>query len=271
MKKFEYTQENLRKLQLVELEMLKELDKICRENNINYIIDAGTLLGAVRHGGFIPWDDDIDVRMLRKDYDRFCEICESKLDKKYFLQTYKIDAGYRWGYARILKNGTKFIRKDHEELKSKTGIFIDIFPNDNLPENYLDFKICTCVSWLCRKMLYSEVGKNHVKSIWSKLGFTFLDFFPKKWAYNALEYLIKRYKNTSTKRVRCFGWGSPEETIGFRKEWFEDTCDIKFEDIIVKAPIKTHEFLVHSFGKDYMTPPPENERKPRHIATYIKF
>ena len=271
MSEFVYTQENLRKLQLVELEMLKELDRICRENDINYIIDAGTLLGAVRHGGFIPWDDDIDVRMLRKDYDKFCEVCEKKLDKKYFLQTHKTDPGYRWGYARILKNGTVFVRKDHEELKSKAGIFIDIFPNDNLPGNYLGYKICTCVSWLCRKMLYSELGKIHVKGFWNRIGFCFLDIFPKSWAHKGREYLVKKYRNSQTSKVRCFGWGSEEETIGFQKEWMENTCEIKFEDIIVKAPVKTHEFLVHSFGEDYMTPPPEKERKPRHTAKEIKF
>lgn len=271
MKEFEYTKENLRKLQLVELEMLIELDKICRENNINYIIDAGTLLGAVRHGGFIPWDDDIDVRMLRKDYDKFCKICRSKLDKKYFLQTYKTDRGYRWGYARILKNGTEFVRKDHEELKSRTGIFIDIFPNDNLPEDYLGDKLCTCISWICRKMLYSEVGQHHAKGTWNRVGFAFLDLLPKRWAHKGIEYLIEKYEDSNTRKVRCFGWGSLEETLGFQKEWLEETCDIEFEGITVRAPVKTHEFLVHSFGEDYMIPPPENEREPRHTAKYIKF
>lgn len=271
MSNFKYTRENLRQLQLVELEMLAELDKICRENNINYIIDAGTLLGAVRHGGFIPWDDDIDVRMLRKDYDKFCAVCEKKLDKKYFLQTYKTDKGYRWGYARILKNGTVFVRKDHEELKSKSGIFIDIFPNDNLPEDYIGNKLCACISWICRKALYSELGKKHAKGLKNRVGFAFLDLFPKLWAHKGMEYLIKKYKNVSTKKVRCFGWGSTEETIGFQKEWLEDTCDIQFENIIVKAPVKTHEFLVHSFGEDYMTPPPKKERRPRHTAKEIRF
>ena len=85
MKEFEYTKENLRKLQLVELEMLIELDRICRENNINYIIDAGTLLGAVRHGGFIPWDDDIDVAIPRADYDKLIEIFKHDYADKYYI------------------------------------------------------------------------------------------------------------------------------------------------------------------------------------------
>lgn len=271
MEEFEYTKENLRRLQLAELEILKEVDRMCRENGIEYIIEGGTLLGAVRHEGFIPWDDDVDLRMLRKDYERFCELCDDKLDERYFLQTHKTDKNYRWEFARVLKNGTELIRRDRDELKSRTGIFIDIFPTDNLPEKGFGNKLCTGLSWLCRKTLFSEVGKHRAKGLWNKVGFAFLDLLPKSWAHKGIEYLVKKYRDSSTKKVRCLGWGAPEETAGLQKEWLENTCDMKFEDMVVKAPVNAHAFLVHFYGEDYMTPPPEDKREPRHTAKYIKF
>lgn len=76
----EITPSVLRELQLIQLECLTELDRVCRENNINYSLDGGTLLGSVRHGGFIPWDDDIDIIMLREDYEKFFNICKTELD-----------------------------------------------------------------------------------------------------------------------------------------------------------------------------------------------
>ena len=120
-------------------------------------------------------------------------------------------------------------------------------------------------------MLYAEVGKDYAKTIWNRLGFQFLNLFPKCWAHYCLEYLTQKYEGTATKKVRCFGWGSAEETIGFQKEWLEQTCDIAFEDLIVRAPVKTHEFLVHAFGEDYMTPPPKENRKPHKSASRIEF
>lgn len=271
MEKFEYTPETIRKMQLTELSMLKELDAICRRNHISYIIDAGTLLGAVRHKGFIPWDDDIDVKMLRDDYEKFCSVCERELDEKYFLQTYRTDPGYRWSYARILRNGTQFVRTGHQCLKSRTGIFIDIFPCDGIPENKALRLQYNMLSLLCRKMLYSEVGAKSAESIVKRIGFTFLNLFPKEWAYRGFEQIARRSNRQKTDKVRTYTWGSKEETIGQKREWFENTCDIGFEGLLVKAPVKTDEILKHYYGADYMTPPPEAERAPKHTAEYIKF
>jgi len=269
--KFVYTPEVIRKIQLIELEMLKELDRICRRHQISYIIEAGTLLGAVRHGGFIPWDDDLDVRMLRKEYDRFCEVCQEELNSDYFLQTYRTDPGYRWGYARILKNGTVYKRKGQHKMTARNGVFIDIFPDDNLPEGCFSNKICTCISWLCRKLLYSEVGALNRKKFISWLGFSFLNLFPKEWGHKGMEYLAKRYQGTDTARVRCFAWGSEAEALGILKKWHTETENIRFEGLTVPAPKDRNGFLMHFFGEDYMTPPPEDKRVLGHPADYIDF
>ena len=96
------TQEQLRKLQLTELELLVEFDRICRKNNIVYILGYGTMLGAVRHKGFIPWDDDVDVFLMRDEYERFCDACEKDLDKeKFFLQNWETDIYFNSGYAIV--------------------------------------------------------------------------------------------------------------------------------------------------------------------------
>lgn len=98
------TDKELRRLQLTQTEMLKEIHRICVKNNIKYIMDAGTLLGAVRHGKFIPWDDDIDIRILRSEYKKLCEALENDLDEnKFFFQNYESDKNYLWFYSRIKK------------------------------------------------------------------------------------------------------------------------------------------------------------------------
>ncbi len=94
--------EQLRRLQMIELEMLIEVDRICRSCGIRYNVIAGTMLGAVRHGGFIPWDDDADVAMLRTEYERFREACRTELDtERFYFQDHRETPGYRWGYGKL--------------------------------------------------------------------------------------------------------------------------------------------------------------------------
>ncbi len=126
---------NLRKIQLVQLEILIEFDRVCKKYDIQYQLFAGTLLGAVRHKGFIPWDDDVDVCMLRSEYDRFLMVAPGALGSDFFLQTTDTDSEYFHQFARIRKNGTFFHQHKFERFDIHKGIFIDIFPLDTISEN----------------------------------------------------------------------------------------------------------------------------------------
>ena len=119
-------------LQRVELEILLEIDRVCREHGIKYFLDSGTMLGAARHGGFIPWDDDIDISMLRDDYDRFLEVAQDSLGEKYFVQTRKTDPKATNSFAKVRKNGTTCIEYSAKLDGSHTGIWVDIFPFDTV-------------------------------------------------------------------------------------------------------------------------------------------
>lgn len=269
---FQYTDELIRKMQIIELDMLKELDRICRANEIKYEIDGGTLLGAVRHGGFIPWDDDIDVRMLREEYEKFCDVCKTQLDeKKYFLQNYKTDPGYRWGYARMLRVGTFFDREGQEMLTMRRGIFIDIFPCDGMPESQPQKGIFNLRCFMARKILYSVVGAVHEKNPIKRMGYKLLRHIPASVAHREFERLADKYRGQRTERNRELGWHGPEESIGYKQSWMEDVCEIKFENLVVFAPKSYDEQLRHLYGDTYMQLPPAKDRKPKHTAVHIKI
>ena len=114
----------LRRLQQTEFEILKEFDRICKKHNIQYFLDSGTALGAARHKGFIPWDDDIDVGMLRSDYEHFLEICPKELEQKYFLQTIETDPGCPCLFAKIRKNGTIYQENEKHRIKIEFCILL---------------------------------------------------------------------------------------------------------------------------------------------------
>ena len=133
----ELTQEQLRKMQQIEVEMADELDRVCRKHNIRYSLDGGSMLGAVRHKGFIPWDDDMDFCMLREDYEKLKAVSNELNPDICFFQDHDTDPNYRWGYAKLRRTGTTFVRLGQEHMKYKTGIAIDIFPLDDVPKSLI--------------------------------------------------------------------------------------------------------------------------------------
>lgn len=261
--------EDLRKLQLIELDILLELDRICRKHNIQYWLSAGTLLGAVRHGGFIPWDDDIDLRMMRKDYERFCKVCETELDtERFFLQNYKTDPEYRWFYAKMRRKGTTYLRAGQEAIKCMTGVSIDIFVIDNQPDGRISWYIFTMIRRACIKTLWSVVGVTEDKSRWKRLLYRGLRHVNKMVPLTIMEYLAKWSNRKKTLGTCCIGYylknpyytkrdsDLPHYTAA---EWFEESFEIEFEGFMLYIFKGYDEYLRSTFG-DYTKLPPEEKR-----------
>ena len=128
--------EDICKIQKFLLESLKDIHNICEKNGLKYFLVGGTALGAVRHGGYIPWDEDVDVAMPRKDYDKFCEIALKELSNKYFLQNINTDKKYDLNFLKLRRKGTKYI-EIFETEPEKAGLFIDIYPLENVFDNFI--------------------------------------------------------------------------------------------------------------------------------------
>ena len=146
-----------KELWAIELDLLVQVQKICKKHDIQYFAYAGTMLGAVRHNGFIPWDDDIDIMMTRANYKKFCDIAEKELEYTYFLQTEKTDTTTIMGLAKIRNSKTTGILKSHENrnFKFNQGIFLDIFPLDNIPDEEETF-------YKFKKKLINLYSKYHI-------------------------------------------------------------------------------------------------------------
>ena len=265
------TSEQLRKLQLIELEMLKEIDRICRKYNIQYSLDGGTLLGAIRHGGFIPWDDDADIVMLRSEYEKFYEVCKKELDTdKFFLQEFRTDENYRWGYSKMRRNGTVFLREGQEHVKCNQGVFGDIFICDNVPDNFLLKKIHWAICYCIRKGLYSVVGKNKQKNILKFCGYEMLSKVPRGYWEHIIYKVSRQWNRIRTRNVGHMTYPYPKSCkYGMPRECFESYLEKEFEGCSFRIFEKYDLYLKLLFG-EYMKLPPAKERK-THPVSKIKL
>jgi len=241
--------------------MLVELDRICKKHNIRYCIIAGTLLGAVRHKGFIPWDDDLDVAMTRGDYERFREVCKTELyESQYFFQDNTTDRYYPWGYGRLRRVGSEFIRVGQEHLKMRTGIFLDIFPVDGVPNSPPLRGLFTAYCFCLRKALYAQVGAVSEKNIIKRMVYILLGKIPIVWVFRQLDKVqhCKHLKNSQYVRILTFPTpkGRP---YGYLRKWYEELGEIEFEVKIFPCAKDWDGYLTYKFG-NYMTLPQEDKR-----------
>lgn len=266
--------EELRRMQLLQVELLEEVDRICTKHGIHYAIEGGTLLGAIRHKGFIPWDDDVDIAMVRSEYEKFCKVCEEEINKeKYFFQNHDTDPEYRWGYAKVLMNGTSYIRYGQEHLKMKRGVYVEIFPMDGIPKGRIARVLFNFSRVCCRKIMWSEVGKIRCKTLAMRIWFGILNKIPIDKVFRFLDYLARKYDADKSEYVTCLSFKDcwVKGNKGFKPEYYINTKRVSFEGKSVCAPVKDKELLVVLFGEDYMQPPPQSERETHIPAADFKF
>ncbi len=257
---------SLRQLQQIELELLLEADRICRKHGIHYNIIAGTMLGAVRHGGFIPWDDDADIALLRPEYERFREACRTELDpERYSFQDHTVTPGYRWGYGKLRRRDTLFLREHQEHMPYEQGVFIDVFPLDAVPDSHAGRAVVNAECFLVRKLLWSRVGKVADRSRGMRAVYALLDRVPEALAKKALDALIDRSRRRETEWVRILMFPTPNRAYGYRKRWYSGSEEIAFEGFVFQGVRDADGYLSFKFG-DYMTPPPAEQRKTHPVS-----
>ena len=261
-----------RKLQREMLELLVEFDRICRAGNVNYFLSCGTLLGAIRHHGFIPWDNDADVEMLREDYEKFVAVCPRIIhQERFFFQDSDTDPNYNWPYGKLRKKGTRFVRSGQAMLKQKDGICIDIFILDSMAgSRFMQFMqyMLTC---FCRKALWAPVGARVISSPVMRTWFKALKCIPREWALGWYRSVVGWYRGKDTGWLGFFNTGrSSARSYAYRAEWYQKSLECIFEGHNFKIPNGYDQILRVKYN-NYMELPPEDKRKGTADADYILF
>lgn len=264
--------EILKKLQETELKLLDKFVSICDKYNLEYYLAGGTLLGAVRHEGFIPWDDDIDVGMPRKDFNKFIEICMKELDKEYFLDCYKTNKYCYNTFIKLKLNNTIFLEESIENLNINHGIWIDIFPYDDVTKNLgkiekIKKKLVTYSHTICRiknKNYLGELSKSKYLTI------KFISFFFSNRFINSMLHKILQFNlNKNNKYICSYGSVYDLDKEVLEKSDFFPIIELPFAGKKYKCPKNYDKILKKLYG-DYMKLPPKKDQR-THNPKMIKF
>lgn len=269
-------QEQLNKMHHCQLLLAAEVQHICAKHGIKYFMIAGTLLGAVRHKGFIPWDDDMDFGMLRKDYEKFLTVAEAELGQQFYLKSLCKTAGFAHPFAKLYLKDTVLVEENSVNTGQKDGLYVDVFPMDALPDQEKlrasqNHKLYFLKRLLLAKLRYNPCKKGEVlkKAVYAFL--RVLSLFVSETALKRhLNAEASKYSDSETTLVGATGgaYGYFKEAVC--SKWFEETVLLPFENLSLPAPKGYVAYLERFYG-DYMTPPPEDKRYNRHSVVKLDF
>lgn len=263
-----YTKDELLKgMQSLQLEMLIDLKRICEKHNIKFYLAFGTCLGAIRHKGFIPWDDDIDVIMYDEDIKELCKY-EHELNPKFSIQCHRKDKEFGLLIYRIRNEETTLIEEDHIDRDINHGIYIDIYPLLDYKTSKLAHIFQTINSMLCRLFVYRKppMNKNAFFKVFANI---MLAITPNTLKEKIATHIYKGLNNTSKSTHLTVISGYPEQNF-YRKECFGEPAYAEFEGLKMPVPTLTDEFLRDRYG-DYMKLPPKEMQNIHHNYVYADF
>jgi len=254
----------------IELEMLLYVDKICRDNNIVYSLDGGTLIGALRHKGFIPWDDDIDILLLREEYERLIDIIRK--DNRYKVFIPGEQDNYFYGFTKIIDKRTVSYNRIEKKLGfPEMGVFIDIFPYDNIPQSKMEYMISQVKKYQKRAIISNKRGTYVYPDKKIKMAIKKVLQYPMHLIYSGkstaywIGKAVKEAKSYSKEDIGYVGDFFGNLTMGtgkkviFPREVFKEYTEALFEGHYFSIIKNYDKYLSKMYG-DYMTPPPEEKR-----------
>lgn len=264
------TEIDLQALRETEMEIMDVIDRICRRNHLRYSLGYGTLLGVVRHGGFIPWDDDIDLIMPREDYEKLLQIWDKEAPTGYILQNKRTNWDFTQNFTKIRKDHTTFLQGESERTVTyHTGIFVDIFPADRVAPTRIARKkqiFLSAVNLLYSRGFTSKSGG--IRELFERFLLAFPTRFRKR-VYRKSEKAIGRWNND--RDAKWYVADMIEDVYKvFDSDMFDETTDMKFEDREYQCVKDVDGYLKVQYG-DYMKLPPEEKRVYKHNHVIISL
>lgn len=256
---------DLKKLQNTLLIIANEIKRICDKNSIEYTMIGGTLIGAIRHKGFIPWDDDMDFVMTRMNYDKFLNCCRKDLDDEFFVLNWSTNSFYGDGFTKIMLKDTVAIEKGKENVKYPTNVFVDIFPFDAIPREKRKQRVQKWITYVCIRLLQQKANKQYVymkgrkRLIYLYLWIT-SHAFSRDFLIKVCEWQMKKYNTEKSGLLTSITgfYGYDKEIVD--EKIFDEYTELIFENTSFKAISRYDEYLKIVFG-DYMQLPPVEKRR----------
>lgn len=273
----QYEKQDLKRLHNVLIDIFEEIIRVCHTLNIPYFIQGGTAIGALFNQGIIPWDDDIDLGMLREDYDRFISEAPAIINPQFEIQCFEREPRSPQYWIKVMKKGTLFVQEEQKDIPVTKGIFVDIFPFDNVPDTLWKEKMQRFAIFIVDSIFTSKQrGRKYAEVRFLSLPKTlhtvivhlltlFTSMFSRRFLFYTLKRLQTRYNKKECKNVNIVLM--PRDHIPMAD--IKNSVDMPFDRLIVKAPNNIETYLRHHYP--WLTPIPPKEKQVNHRPLILDF